>query len=243
MIVATVPLETRRTTSASRSPRRPARPRRRPARPGTARTHHVPGHGSNPQQCTMRAPVPVACSRCRSMASRMNDRLTGQVRVIGACRGACGHQWHPVASVGTDRGDARPGCGRPSHSESTASPRRRPEPASTVRFPRGCRGRRAIGLVDLPARAIRAPAPARARYSAVSLPTKPVAPYSTMSNSRPVAVIVATVPGRDRPFGYRPAARSGRVRRTQIEGNSVDASVCGDRPDGGHSPLVRNASR
>ena len=41
--------------------------------------------------------------------------------------------------------------------------------------------------------AIRAPDPARARYSAVSFPTKPVAPNNTMSNSRGVAVTDPTL--------------------------------------------------
>ena len=40
---------------------------------------------------------------------------------------------------------------------------------------------------------MRASPPARARYSAVSFPTKPVAPYNTMSNSRGVPVTGPTL--------------------------------------------------
>src|SRR5436305_13999093 len=59
--------------------------------------------------------------------------------------------------------------------------------------------------VDLPASAIRASPLDLARYSAVSLPTKPVAPYSTMSNSRGVAVTGPTLPDGRRPPEMRNA--------------------------------------
>src|SRR6476661_3296196 len=47
---------------------------------------------------------------------------------------------------------------------------------------------------------MRASPPALARYSAVSLPAKPVAPYRTMSNSRCAALMKATLPERLRQF-------------------------------------------
>src|SRR5262249_32899794 len=72
-------------------------------------------------------------------------------------------------------------------------------PASTVRIcqsfadsPRVSRTP-STRSVDLPASAMRAPPPALARYWAVSFPTKPVAPYNTMSNSRGVAVTGPTL--------------------------------------------------
>jgi len=74
------------------------------------------------------------------------------------------------------------------------------EEASAFRTGHDCAGSPSVSRTarnrsgDLPASAIRLSGAELARYPAVSLPTKPVAPYSTMSNSRGVAVTGPTLP-------------------------------------------------
>ena len=111
-------------------------------------------------------------------------RLAGEVGVVGARRGACGDQRQPVLAVGPDGGDHHPGA-RGHRVQRRGRRRRRRRSAATLLRPRaGCPARPAAGRGN-GRRARCAPRrPPAARYSAVSLPTKPVAPYRTMSNSR-----------------------------------------------------------
>lgn len=92
---------------------RRARRRRHRAPPGySAYTLRSDGTESNPQACTMRAPVSAACFVIGVDAVPDEHRLSGQVGVVGAGGRTRGHQRQPVAGVRADRSDDDLGAGR-----------------------------------------------------------------------------------------------------------------------------------
>ncbi len=66
------------------------------------------GTESNPQECTIRAPVSRARASCRTVHEVDEFRLTGQVQIVGARIGAGGHELLAVLQIGADGGGQHP---------------------------------------------------------------------------------------------------------------------------------------